>query len=372
MDRQHVTPYIVTQTGTYSLQFANEKDLEKFLFAHPQLLPIAEIDPSIAPLIPLCCQMPTGRGFIDTVFINRDGLLTIVECKLWRNQDAKRNVVAQILAYAAALRGWGYKHLQNALTRATQRTGDHLYNIVAPYNPDLAESTFIDNISGNLHRGRLLLLIIGDRIREDVEQIASFLQQHTQPAFGFELIRIHNNQFVVHKPSPPAPLVKAGSPRRKYTREDVLDCIRAQDTILAQRLDEFLDMAERQNLFVDTGTGKDTSSIILRSESSGSALNLGEFRSDLTFCNHGIAKNPKNSKDRKPYLPGETYLRRLASLLPNATVYESVDPFAWTVKKTDKRRIPIDEILDVQDQWLNLISDTLAQFALPRRDPRTG
>jgi hypothetical protein len=167
----------------------------------------------------------------------------------------------------------------------------------------------------------------------------------------------------VHKPSPPATVVKAGSPRRKYTPEDVLDRIRARDTILAQRLDEFLDTAEeRYKLFVDTGTGNTALSIILRSEPGDGALNFGAFRSDLTFHNYDIAKNPQ---DHQPYLPGETYLRTLASLLPDATVYKPEDgnSFYWTVKKKNGNPISIAEILDKQEEFLNLIHDTRDKIA---------
>ena len=42
----------------------------------------------------------------------------------------------------------------------------------------LGESSFFDAVSRNLRRGRFLLLIVGDGIREGVETIAEFLQQH--------------------------------------------------------------------------------------------------------------------------------------------------------------------------------------------------
>jgi hypothetical protein len=163
----------------------------------------------------------------------------------------------------------------------------------------------------------------------------------------------------VHKPVLLVPAIKTGSQRSKYTREDVVDRIRAQDPILAQRLDKFLDMAEeKHNIFVGTGTGTEALSIILRPEPSDSAPNFGTFRSDLTFRNYGIVKNPQNSKDLKPYPPGEVYLRTLASLLPDASVYESKNPFDWTIKKTAGSYVPIAEILDKQEEVLNLIYDT--------------
>jgi hypothetical protein len=82
------------------------------LFEHPEIIPIDDIDSTFGPLLPLCKELRTEAGPIDAVFINERGRLTIVECKLWKNPQARREVVAQTLDYVSALSVWSYADLQ--------------------------------------------------------------------------------------------------------------------------------------------------------------------------------------------------------------------------------------------------------------------
>ena len=84
--------------------------MQKFIFEHHQALPIGEIEPAFGPLIPVCRELPTEVGPIDLLFINPTGLLTLVECKLWKNPQARREVVGQILDYATEMSRWSYSN----------------------------------------------------------------------------------------------------------------------------------------------------------------------------------------------------------------------------------------------------------------------
>jgi len=73
------------------------------LFENPTALPFGAIDPSYEKSVPICRELRTEAGPIDALFANEHGLLTILECKLWRNPQARREVVGQVLDYARAL-----------------------------------------------------------------------------------------------------------------------------------------------------------------------------------------------------------------------------------------------------------------------------
>ncbi len=72
----------------------NEGWLRDTLFENPEIIPVNDIDSTFGPLVPLCKELRTEAGQIDAVFINDRGRLTIVECKLWKNPQARREVVA--------------------------------------------------------------------------------------------------------------------------------------------------------------------------------------------------------------------------------------------------------------------------------------
>ena len=89
---------VATGDGQY-----DEDWLQKLLFNHPDLLPIADIDPGFGRLIPLAREFPVTSGSIDILYASAEGSLCLVETKLWRNPEAHRTVLAQLLDYAEAL-----------------------------------------------------------------------------------------------------------------------------------------------------------------------------------------------------------------------------------------------------------------------------
>lgn len=175
-----------TQTGGY-----DEAWLQDLIFTHPHAMPIDELDPAYGPLIPICKELDTrAAGYIDALFMNRLGMLTLVECKLWRSPEARREVVGQILDYARTLKKWSFSDLQREVARARKEQNfdlvAHVYNASGRSNFD--EAAFVDNVTRNLQKGRALLLVIGDGIREGVEAIAEYLQATTSLQFTFGLV----------------------------------------------------------------------------------------------------------------------------------------------------------------------------------------
>jgi hypothetical protein len=168
----------------------NEAWLRDFLLRHPETLPAAEIDPAYADPVPVCRELGTPAGPIDALFINRHGALTIVECKLWRNPQARREVVGQILDYAKELARWHYEDLQREVSRSLRRSGNALYDLVADQYPATDEATFVDAVGRNLRLGRFLLLVAGDGIREGTEAIVQFMHGHTGMRFTFGLVEM--------------------------------------------------------------------------------------------------------------------------------------------------------------------------------------
>ena len=158
-------------------------------YAHGEALPIGEIEAAFCPILPVCRELRTGAGPVDILFVNGDGLLTLVECKLWNNPRARRAVLGQILDYAKELSLWSYEELETAIKRSRGKS-ESLYQIVAPYGVELDETEFIDNLERNLRRGRFLLLIVGSGIREGVEHLTDFLQRHAHLNFTIALMEL--------------------------------------------------------------------------------------------------------------------------------------------------------------------------------------
>jgi hypothetical protein len=113
-----------------------------------------------------------------------------VECKLWRNPEGRREVVGQILDYAKELSRWSSSDLQREVSRRLNRDGNPLLDMVRAVDPLIDEIQFNDTLTANLRRGRFLLLIVGDGIREGVEAIAEYLQVHAGLHFSLGLVEL--------------------------------------------------------------------------------------------------------------------------------------------------------------------------------------
>lgn len=165
-----------------------ESDIHDLLFRFPGALPIAAIDASYADAVPVCCELSTRAGSVDALYVNPLGRLTLAEFKLWRNPQARREVIGQILDYAKELASWRYADLQREVSRALKRKGNVLYDLVRERAPAVNEAEFVDNVTRHLQRGEFLLLIVGDGIREDVEDIVGFVQRHSGLHFNLALV----------------------------------------------------------------------------------------------------------------------------------------------------------------------------------------
>ncbi|RUU14984.1 hypothetical protein EOD10_13185 [Mesorhizobium sp. M7A.T.Ca.TU.009.01.3.2] len=168
----------------------SEADIQALIHEHPTLLPIGEIDPIFSGAVPICRELVTAAGQIDNLLVTPSGLPIIVECKLWRNPEGRREVVGQILDYAKELTRWSSSDLQREVRRRLNRDGDPLLEIVQLAHPEVDEIAFNDALTLNLRRGRFLLLIVGDGIREGVEAITEYLQRHAGLHFTLGLVEL--------------------------------------------------------------------------------------------------------------------------------------------------------------------------------------
>lgn len=163
----------------------DEGRLQEVLFQHADILPLGEIDPAYASPVPVCTELGTRAGSADALYLTPTGRIILAEFKLWRNPGARREVIGQILDYARVLAAWNYDDLEREVRNRTKRSP---FEIVSAACPDVQEHVFVDNVARRLKRGEFLLLIIGDGIREGVEDIVSYVQEHSGLRFNLALV----------------------------------------------------------------------------------------------------------------------------------------------------------------------------------------
>jgi hypothetical protein len=95
----------------------DEAWLQRLIVNHPQLLPVDEIERAFTGLIPVCAELEAipSRAYLDVFFVTPNGDFALIECKPWRNPEARREVVGQIIDYAKDFSTWNYQTLEAAV-----------------------------------------------------------------------------------------------------------------------------------------------------------------------------------------------------------------------------------------------------------------
>jgi hypothetical protein len=168
--------------------------LQEFLFTHPEILPANNVEPSFARLIPLAREFPITAGSIDILYTTPEGQLCIVETKLWRNPEAHRTVLAQILEYAKDLASLDYSEFKTKVEACASRMGSpaDLLKMVAGQMPraEFDNIAFEDGVRRSLATGSFLLLIVGDRIRPEVAMLSEIIGTAPSLEFALGLVEI--------------------------------------------------------------------------------------------------------------------------------------------------------------------------------------
>ncbi len=202
-NRRDTNPIIVYTDGStnkirrvsFTENMFQEGWLQDLVENNPEILPITEIEPAFAPMVSVGREVTTLSGYIDNLLLSPQGNLIIVETKLWRNPEARREVVGQIIDYAKDVSHWTFEELEEKVRGYNSQHRQSSLGILDSLRliEDIDESEeqiIIDAITRNLQRGRFLLLVVGDGIRESVETMADFLQQTPQLHFTLALVEL--------------------------------------------------------------------------------------------------------------------------------------------------------------------------------------
>jgi hypothetical protein len=133
------------------------------------------------------------RWSIDHVFVDADAVPVIVEVKRASNTQVRREVVAQMLEYAANVgRYWPAGRLRTCFAARAEAMGESpeaaLFGALGCEDAD----EFWDQVSANLAAGRMRLVFVADQIPLELLRIVEFLNAHMSPT---EVVAMPNMMF---------------------------------------------------------------------------------------------------------------------------------------------------------------------------------
>ncbi len=185
--------------------YDSERVLQELLARYPNLLAGDQID-SAAPrrwlLVAREASLPSdesgaGRWAVDHLFLDQDAIPTIVEVKRSTDTRIRREVVGQMLDYAAnAVVYWSIEKLRatyEATCRARACNPEEQLASLLQADPAIDVDDFWQRAKTNLQAGRLRLIFVADSIPAELRRIIEFLNEQMDPA---EVLAVEIKQYV--------------------------------------------------------------------------------------------------------------------------------------------------------------------------------
>src|ERR1051325_829546 len=186
-------------------QYSAEDILQRLLVLKPDLIPgdqIAPQRPCKWILLKREMGVPDGtsntdRWSIDHLFLDQDGIPTFVECKRASDSRNRREVVAQMLDYAAnALAYWKMDHLRQIAAggarNGTRSFNDELAELLGS-SSEVEIENFWKLVESNLRDGKVRLIFVSDEIPRELRRLVEFLNEKMSDV---EVLAVEIKQFL--------------------------------------------------------------------------------------------------------------------------------------------------------------------------------
>jgi hypothetical protein len=156
--------------------FPDEKTLHDLVARAPELLPLSG-SPRV---IVLGREVLLGSGFADLLAIEPDGRPVIIEIKLRNNTESRRAVVAQVLAYAAALHGVSAEQFEREVL-AKPLGGRSLLDVVreSAQEESVEAPEFAETLGTTLRDGTFRLVLVLDQAPDDLVRLVGYVEAMT-------------------------------------------------------------------------------------------------------------------------------------------------------------------------------------------------
>lgn len=186
----HLTTMVVTP-------YEAEEVLQALLSRHPDLLAGGQMhphDPRRWLLVQREHGVPdregatSGRCSLDHLFVDQDAVPTLIEVKRSTDTRIRREVVGQMMDYAAnGILYWPVDRLREAFTSTQRDAGQDPDDAVRTLTEDSDQDveTFFDRVLENLQLGRVRLVFVADIIPDELQRIVEFLNTQMSPAEVF-------------------------------------------------------------------------------------------------------------------------------------------------------------------------------------------
>ncbi|MFG1191236.1 hypothetical protein [Xanthobacter flavus] len=266
--------------------FPSEDDLQGLLERHPALLTDAHFGEG-EPRRWVLVRREAGiadqdgnpaRWSLDHLYLDQDGVPTLVEVKRAVDTRARREVVAQMLDYAAnAVLRCRIEQMIEWFAEGASKAGitpsERLSDLLQISEPN--EEGFWQQVDANMRSGRIRMLFVADQIYPELQRIVEFLNEQMRPA---TVAALELRQYVSGVDKIIAPRVLGFTQRAVQAKN-----VRA--TQYASSLDEWFEKLNKEN------TDKAKAIISLFSKFGGDSLVAYQSVAVEFYCTRSTGKD---------------------------------------------------------------------------------
>lgn len=183
--------------------YDSEVLLQRLLADHPDLMAgelIDDAEPRRWLLISREMSVPAeddgaGRWSLDHLFLDQDGIPTLVEVKRSENTEIRRRVVGQLLDYAAnAVVHWPAAEIRAKFEARCQALDEDPEDVLRDFLDEERDAEdFWEDVKTNLKAEKVRLIFVADRIPAELRRVIEFLNGQMDPA---EVLGIEVRQYL--------------------------------------------------------------------------------------------------------------------------------------------------------------------------------
>jgi hypothetical protein len=181
--------------------YDSEAVLQRLLASHPALLAGEQMTDGsprrwllIGREVAIAPQDAAAPWYVDHVYLDQDGVLTLVEVKRSTDPRGRREVVGQMLDYAAnASTRWSIESLRARLA-SDSGSDERLLEFLDGANLD----DFWQSVATNLAAGRIRMVFVADAIPPELRTIVDFLASQFRNAEAYA-VEVRNFQGQRHQ-----------------------------------------------------------------------------------------------------------------------------------------------------------------------------
>ncbi len=248
--------------------YDSEDLLQRLLAKHPDILAGDQID-DVDPRRWLLVQRELGvpdredggsRWSVDHLFLDQDGIPTLVEVKRSRDTRIRREVVGQLLDYAAhAVVHWPVRTIREALAARSEKDEKTTGQVLADAFETVVEEAYWRQVETNLATGRIRLIFVADKIHRELRRVVEFLNKYMSPV---EVLAIEIKQFVGEGRKSLVPRVigltaesEIKNKRGVWSTEEFLARLRRLRPVDAEIAEKIMDWGRRKGFVLLGGKG---------------------------------------------------------------------------------------------------------------------